>query len=206
MTGAAIIGLLEPPGRIAAGRILFEGRRIDDLRHEQMRRLRGRSISMVFQDPLTSLNPLYSIATQLIETIRTHLDLDESAARRRAIELLEEVGIPAAARRIDEYPHQFSGGMRQRVVIALALAANPKLIIADEPTTALDVSIQAQIITLLKRLCAEHGTAVMLVTHDMGGDRGDCGSRGGDVRRGGSWRSAACSRSSARRCIPTRTA
>ena len=168
LTGAAIIGLLEPPGRIAAGRILFEGRRIDDLRHERMRRLRGRSISMVFQDPLTSLNPLYSIARQLIETIRTHLDMDEAAARRRAIELLEEVGIPAAARRIDEYPHQFSGGMRQRVVIALALAANPKLIIADEPTTALDVSIQAQIITLLKRLCAEHGTAVMLVTHDMG--------------------------------------
>ena len=133
-----------------------------------MRRLRGRSIAMVFQDPLTSLNPLYSIARQLVETIRTHLDMDEAAARRRAIELLEEVGIPAAARRIDEYPHQFSGGMRQRVVIALALAANPKLIIADEPTTALDVSIQAQIITLLKRLCAEHGTAVMLVTHDMG--------------------------------------
>ena len=168
LTGAAIIGLLEPPGRIAAGRILFEGRRIDDLRRERMRRLRGRSIAMVFQDPLTSLNPLYSIARQLIETIRTHLDMDEAAARRRAIELLEEVGIPAAARRIDEYPHQFSGGMRQRVVIALALAANPKLIIADEPTTALDVSIQAQIITLLKRLCAEHGTAVMLVTHDMG--------------------------------------
>ena len=168
LTGAAIIGLLEPPGRVAAGRILFEGRRIDGLRYEEMRKLRGRRIAMVFQDPLTSLNPLYSIARQLVETIRTHLDLDETAARKRAIELLEEVGIPAAARRIDEYPHQFSGRMRQRVVIALALAANPKLIIADEPTTALDVSIQAQIITLLKRLCAEHGTAVMLVTHDMG--------------------------------------
>ena len=168
LTGAAIIGLLEPPGRIAGGKVVLEGRRIDNLRHEEMRRLRGRSIAMVFQDPLTSLNPLYSIARQLVETIRTHLDLNEAAARRRAIELLEEVGIPAAARRIDEYPHQFSGGMRQRVVIALALAANPKLIIADEPTTALDVSIQAQIITLLKRLCAEHGTAVMLVTHDMG--------------------------------------
>ena len=168
LTGAAIIGLLEPPGRIAAGRILFEGNRIDDLRHEQIRRLRGRRIAMIFQDPLTSLNPLYSIARQLVETIRTHLDLDGTAARKRAIELLDEVGIPAAARRIDEYPHQFSGGMRQRVVIALALAANPRLIIADEPTTALDVSIQAQIIDLLKRLCAEHGTAVMLVTHDMG--------------------------------------
>ena len=168
LTGAAIIGLLDPPGRIAAGRIFFKGNRIDHLRYEEMRKLRGRRISMIFQDPLTSLNPLYSIARQLIETIRTHLDLNRAAARKRAIELLQEVGIPAAERRIDEYPHQFSGGMRQRVVIALALAANPGLIIADEPTTALDVSIQAQIIALLKRLCAEHGTAVMLVTHDMG--------------------------------------
>ncbi|MCP5155882.1 MAG: ABC transporter ATP-binding protein [Ectothiorhodospiraceae bacterium] len=168
LTGAAIIGLLEPPGRVAGGQIRFDGQRIDNLPYERMRRLRGRQISMVFQDPLTSLNPLYSIATQLVETIRTHLPMDERAARRRAIELLGEVGIPGAERRIDHYPHQFSGGMRQRVVIALALAANPRLIIADEPTTALDVSIQAQIITLLKRLCREHGTAVMLVTHDMG--------------------------------------
>ena len=122
----------------------------------------------MFQDPLTSLNPLYTIGRQLVETIRTHLPLSEADARKRAVELLEEVGIPAAARRIDHYPHQFSGGMRQRVVIALALAAKPKLIVADEPTTALDVSIQAQIIQLLKRLCREHGTAVMLVTHDMG--------------------------------------
>ena len=133
-----------------------------------MRRVRGREIGAVFQDPLTSLNPLYTIGRQIIETIRTHLDLAEGAARKRAIDLLEEVGIPAAARRIDHYPHQFSGGMRQRVVIALALAAEPKLIIADEPTTALDVSIQAQIIQLLKRLAREHGTAIMLVTHDMG--------------------------------------
>ena len=123
---------------------------------------------MVFQDPLTSLNPLYTIGRQLTETIRTHQDLSERQARDRAIELLGEVGIPAPERRIDQYPHQFSGGMRQRVVIALALSVNPRLIIADEPTTALDVSIQAQIISLLKRLCHEHGTAVMLVTHDMG--------------------------------------
>ena len=168
LTGAAIIGLLEPPGRIAAGEIEFEGRRIEHLPYEEIRRLRGSEIAMIFQDPLTSLNPLYTVGRQLIETIRTHLDLGERAARARATELLEEVGIPAAGRRIDQYPHQFSGGMRQRVVIALALAANPRLIIADEPTTALDVSIQAQIITLLKRLCQEHGTAVMLVTHDMG--------------------------------------
>ncbi len=168
LTGAAIIGLLEPPGRIAAGEILLDGMRIDNLSHEAMRRIRGRRIGAIFQDPLTSLDPLYSIGRQLVETIRTHLDLGDAAARRRAVELLGEVGIPAAEQRIDHYPHQFSGGMRQRVVIALAIAAQPQLIIADEPTTALDVSIQAQIIALLKRLCRDHGTAVMLVTHDMG--------------------------------------
>lgn len=168
MTGAAIIGLLEPPGRIASGAILLEGRRIDNLPYEQMRRIRGLEIGAIFQDPLTSLNPLYSVGEQLIETIQTHTDMSHSQARSRAVGLLNEVGIPAAERRIDSYPHQFSGGMRQRVVIALALCVNPKLIIADEPTTALDVSIQAQIIALLKRLCREHGTAVMLVTHDMG--------------------------------------
>ncbi|HET8585984.1 MAG TPA: ABC transporter ATP-binding protein [Casimicrobiaceae bacterium] len=168
LTGAAIIGLLEPPGRIAAGEILLDGERIDRLPHEAMRRIRGRRIGAIFQDPLASLDPLFSIGQQLVETIRTHLPMSEAQARTRAVELLQEVGIPAAARRIDHYPHQFSGGMRQRVVIALALAANPQLIIADEPTTALDVSIQAQIITLMKRLCRDHGTAVMLVTHDMG--------------------------------------
>ena len=168
LTGAAIIGLLEPPGRIAGGQVVFDGKRIDDLSYERMRRLRGDQIAMVFQDPLTSLNPLYTIGKQLTETIRTHVSMDERGAQVRAIELLNEVGIPAAERRVGQFPHQFSGGMRQRVVIALALAANPRLIIADEPTTALDVSIQAQIISLLKRLCREHGTAVMLVTHDMG--------------------------------------
>ena len=168
ITGTAIIGLLEPPGRIAGGEILLAGQRIDNLPAENMRRIRGRQIGAIFQDPLTSLNPLYTVGQQIIETIQTHLPLGAAEARTRAVELLKEVGIPAAERRIDHYPHQFSGGMRQRVVIALALCANPKLIIADEPTTALDVSIQAQIITLLKRLCREHGTAVMLVTHDMG--------------------------------------
>jgi len=168
LTGAAIIGLLEPPGRIADGRIVFDGKRIDDIGYERMRRLRGDQIAMIFQDPLTSLNPLFTVGRQLTETIRTHVRIDERGARERAIELLNEVGIPAADRRVDQYPHQFSGGMRQRVVIALALAANPRLIIADEPTTALDVSIQAQIITLLKRLCRDHGTSVMLITHDMG--------------------------------------
>ncbi len=168
LTGSAIIGLLDPPGRIASGEILLDGRRIDNLPYEEMRQVRGREIGMVFQDPLTSLNPLYTIGRQLMETIQTHTDLSESAARTRALDLLAEVGIPSAERRIDHYPHQFSGGMRQRVVIALALCINPRLIIADEPTTALDVSIQAQIIALLKRLCREHDAAVVLITHDMG--------------------------------------
>jgi peptide/nickel transport system ATP-binding protein len=168
LTGAAIIGLLEPPLRVAGGRISLAGRRIDNLPYEAMRRIRGREIGAIFQDPLTSLNPLYTIGRQLVETIRTHLDLSPAAARDRALALLREVGIAGADERIDHYPHQFSGGMRQRIVIALAIAANPRLIIADEPTTALDVSIQAQIIALLKRLCRDHGTAIMLVTHDMG--------------------------------------
>ena len=168
ITGTAIIGLLEPPGRVAGGEIHLDGQRIDTLPAEQMRRIRGRQIGAIFQDPLTSLNPLYTIGRQITETIQTHLPMNARQARERAVELLAEVGIPAAERRIDHYPHQFSGGMRQRVVIALALCANPRLIIADEPTTALDVSIQAQIIQLLKKLCRDHGTAVMLVTHDMG--------------------------------------
>jgi peptide/nickel transport system ATP-binding protein len=168
LTGAAIIGLLDPPGRVVGGEIRFAGRRIDNLPYEEMRKVRGRQIGAIFQDPLTSLNPLYTVGRQLTETIQTHLPMNAEQARRRAIHLLEETGIPAAAQRIDQYPHQFSGGMRQRVVIALALAAEPRLIVADEPTTALDVSIQAQIISLLKRLCREHGAAVMLVTHDMG--------------------------------------
>ena len=168
LTGAAIIGLLEPPGRIASGEILLEGQRIDQLPFDAMRHIRGRKIGAIFQDPLTSLNPLYTVGRQLTETICAHLPVTEAEARRRAIGLLQDTGIPAAEQRIDHFPHQFSGGMRQRVVIALALAAEPKLIVADEPTTALDVSIQAQIIQLLQRVCKERGAAVMLITHDMG--------------------------------------
>ena len=168
LTGASIIGLLEPPGRVASGQIVLEGQRIDNLPPDQMRHIRGKQIGAIFQDPLTSLNPLYSVGRQLIETIQTHLPVNAAQARQRAIQLLQDTGIPAAEQRIDHFPHQFSGGMRQRVVIALALAAEPKLIVADEPTTALDVSIQAQIITLLKRVCRERGAAVMLITHDMG--------------------------------------
>jgi peptide/nickel transport system ATP-binding protein len=168
LTGTAVIGLLEPPGRIGAGEIRLKGERIDDLPPARMRRIRGKRIGMVFQDPLTSLDPVYRIGDQLVETIITHTGLDPASARRRAVALLAEVGLPAPETRIDNYPHQFSGGMRQRVVLALALAVNPELVIADEPTTALDVSVQAQIIAVLKRLCRDHGTAVMLITHDMG--------------------------------------
>jgi peptide/nickel transport system ATP-binding protein len=168
LTGAAIIGLLDPPGRVAGGEVRFDGRRIDNLPYEDMRKMRGRHIGAIFQDPLTSLDPLFTIGQQLIETIQTHLPVSAFEARKRAVRLLQETGISAAEQRLNQYPHQFSGGMRQRVVIALALAGEPRLIVADEPTTALDVSIQAQIISLLRRLCKEHGAAVMLVTHDMG--------------------------------------
>ena len=168
MAGNAVIGLLNPPAHISGGEIWLNGKRIDPLKGEAMRRLRGKEIGMVFQDPLTSLNPLLTVGDQLVETILTHLPMSRSDAEKRAIAALDEVGIPGASERIDSYPHEFSGGMRQRVVIALALCAEPSLVIADEPTTALDVSVQAQVIALLKRLCRDRGTAIMLITHDMG--------------------------------------
>ena len=168
LTGMAVIDLLEPPGRIARGAISLDGQSIVGLAPETMRRIRGAKIGAIFQDPLTSLNPLYTIGKQLVETIHTHTGLDAGAARERAFALLKEVGIPAAEQRFQAYPHEFSGGMRQRVVIALAICCHPRLIIADEPTTALDVSVQAQIINLLKTLCRDHGTAILLITHNMG--------------------------------------
>ena len=166
--GNAVIGLLEPPGEMTAGEIHLSGRRIDNLEDAEKRKLRGKRIGMIFQDPLTSLNPLQTIEQQLLETIDLHLGTGEAAARRRAVDLLRQVGIPEPELRVKQHPHQFSGGMRQRVVIALALAAEPDVIIADEPTTALDVSIQAQILDLMRALCKEENVGMMIITHDMG--------------------------------------
>ncbi len=167
LTGLAIIGLIEPPGRIAGGEIQFTGRRLDNVPDAAWSKIRGREIGVIFQDPLTSLNPLYTVEKHLTETIRTHSDLSENDALQRTITLLEEVGIPDPKERAKSYPHEFSGGMRQRVVIALALAGRPRLIIADEPTTALDVSTQAQIIDLLKELAQRHQTAFLFISHDI---------------------------------------
>ncbi|MDR6266624.1 ABC transporter ATP-binding protein [Roseobacter sp. N2S] len=168
ITGLAVLGLLEHPGRIAKGAIHVGGRRVDTLTEAELTKVRGREMGAIFQDPLTALNPLFTVGKQLVETIRLHNDMTRPQANERALELLRSVGIPAPEERLRQYPHQFSGGMRQRVVIALALAAGPRLIIADEPTTALDVSIQAQITALLRKLCDETGVGIMLVTHDMG--------------------------------------
>lgn len=166
--GAAVMGLLDPPGRITGGVIRFRGEEISGLDAAAMADLRGKKISMIFQDPLTSLNPLFTVGQQLVETIQAHLGLSATEAEARAVELIERVGIPNAKARVNQYPHQFSGGMRQRVVIALALCSEPDVIIADEPTTALDVSIQAQILELIKGLARERQVGVILITHDMG--------------------------------------
>ena len=168
MTGNAVIGLLDDPARVASGEIWLNGRRIDNLTPEEKRAIRGKEIGMIFQDPLTSLNPLFTIGEQLVETIQLHLKVSATEARDRALALLDRVSIPDPATRFDQYPHQFSGGMRQRVVIALALCSEPSVIVADEPTTALDVSIQAQVLDLIKELASETQVGVILVTHDMG--------------------------------------
>ena len=166
--GNALIGLLEPPGQMTKGEIFLDGNRIDNLPDSEKQKIRGKEIGMIFQDPLTSLNPLQTIEHQLVETINLHLELGENDARQRAVELLDQVGIPDPDVRVKQYPHQFSGGMRQRVVVALALCAEPNLIIADEPTTALDVSIQAQILDLMRGLCKEKQVGMVIITHDMG--------------------------------------
>jgi oligopeptide transport system ATP-binding protein len=164
----------QPPGEIAGGRVEFRGRDLLGLSEPEMREIRGREIAMIFQDPMTSLNPVLTVSRQMTESMETHLGMTPAEARARAVELLEMVGIPSAADRADDYPHQFSGGMRQRVMIAMALSCSPRLLIADEPTTALDVTIQAQILDLIKRLRTELGTAVILITHDLGVVAGMC--------------------------------
>jgi peptide/nickel transport system ATP-binding protein/oligopeptide transport system ATP-binding protein len=169
VTALSILRLLaEPAGHIASGEILFEGTELTRLPRAQMEALRGQSIAMVFQEPMTSLNPVFRIGDQIAESVLLHRNVGQAAARARAIDMLRLVGIPDPERRVDDYPHQMSGGMRQRVMIAIALACDPKLLIADEPTTALDVTIQAQILDLLRRLREQLGTAIMLITHDLG--------------------------------------
>ena len=169
VTALTIMGLLPtPPARIAAGKVLFQGQELTKLSSREMQRIRGPGIAMIFQEPMTSLNPVFSIGDQIMETIKAHENLPATALRKRAIDMLDKVGIPSAARRLDDYPHQMSGGQRQRVMIAIALACNPKLLIADEPTTALDVTIQAQILDLLMDLRDEFRMAIMIITHNMG--------------------------------------
>jgi peptide/nickel transport system ATP-binding protein len=169
LTALSVMRLVpEPPGQVVAGEVRFRGENLLALPEERMRRIRGHHLSMVFQEPMTSLNPVYTVGEQIAEGVRLHLGRSRSAAREHAVEMLRQVGIPAPEQRVDSYPHQLSGGMRQRVMIAMALACGPELLIADEPTTALDVTIQAQILELLKRLQAERRMAVLLITHDLG--------------------------------------
>src|SRR5215204_3612764 len=168
VTVLSLTGLVQPPGRVVSGSALFEGRDLTKLKGRELEDIRGRDIGMIFQDPMTSLNPTLTIGTQITETLRRHLDMDKKQARKRAVELLDEVHIPNAAQRLDDYPHRYSGGMRQRVMIAIAMACNPKLLIADEPTTALDVTVQAGVLDLFHELRAEHDMAVIIITHDMG--------------------------------------
>ena len=169
VSALSVINLIpDPPGRIVSGEVLFDDLDLTKLNEQQLRAIRGKEIAMIFQEPMTSLNPVLTIGRQLTEALELHLEMSGTEARNRAVELLDMVGIPDGAQRLKSYPHQFSGGMRQRVMIAMALSCNPKLLIADEPTTALDVTIQAQILELIQRLCQELGTAVILITHNLG--------------------------------------
>ena len=175
VTNLSIINMIpSPPGRIAGGEVLFMGKDLLKIPVNELRQIRGNKISMIFQDPMTSLNPFLRISTQMVETIVLHQGLDKKAAKDKAIEMLKLAGIPAPEKRIDQYPHQFSGGMRQRVMIAMSLSCNPEILIADEPTSALDVTIQAQILDLIKDLTARLGTAVILITHSLGVVAGMC--------------------------------
>ena len=168
VTALTVLGLTRGPGVRIEGEILYRGRNLLELKERELQRIRGKEIAMIFQDPMTSLNPVHRVGDQIAETLHAHEDISRSAARRRVVELLGEVGIPEPARRADDYPHEFSGGMRQRAMIAMALSCNPSILIADEPTTALDVTIQAQILDLIDRLQESFGSAVVLITHDLG--------------------------------------
>ncbi|HET7855005.1 MAG TPA: ABC transporter ATP-binding protein [Gaiellaceae bacterium] len=174
VTSLAILGILPRAGRVTAGSVRYQGRELTGLSDDELRSIRGKEIAMIFQDPMTSLNPVLTIGKQLREALQTHFDMDHDEAQRRAAELLDQVGIPSADVRLKDYPHQFSGGMRQRAMIAMALACEPKVLIADEPTTALDVTIQAQILDLLRELVADRDTALILITHDLGVVAGMC--------------------------------
>src|SRR5437660_7061032 len=183
VTSLALLGILPRAGRVPTGRALFGGRDLLKLSDRELRAVRGREIAMIFQDPMTSLNPVLTVGRQIREALETHLGLGKQAATSRAAELIDQVGIPSAEARLRDYPHQFSGGMRQRAMIAMALACKPRLLIADEPTTALDVTIQAQILDLLRELVAEENAALILITHDLGVVAGMC--ERGDVRSRG---------------------
>ena len=174
VTSLALLGILSRAGRVTSGSALFEERDLLKLEDEQLRKIRGREIAMIFQDPMSSLNPVLTVGRQIRESLETHFDMERRPADQRSAELLEQVGIPSARQRLGDYPHQFSGGMRQRAMIAMALACEPKLLIADEPTTALDVTIQAQILDLLRELVSERGTSLILITHDLGVVAGLC--------------------------------
>jgi oligopeptide transport system ATP-binding protein len=174
VTSLAILGILARNGRVTQGRAVFEGQDLIGMDDAELRRIRGKEVAMIFQDPMTSLNPVMNVGAQIREALETHMGMDKKAANARAGELLDQVGIPGARQRLKDYPHQFSGGMRQRVMIAIALSCEPKLLIADEPTTALDVTIQAQILELLKALVREHRTALVMITHDLGVVAGMC--------------------------------
>ncbi|WP_054007811.1 ABC transporter ATP-binding protein [Cypionkella psychrotolerans] len=167
VVGYSLLGLIDPPGKIESGSILFDGEELANAPERRLREIRGREIAMIFQDPMTSLNPVHTVGRQMDEMLRLHTELDKKARRQRCVEMLESVGIARAEERLESYPHQFSGGMRQRVVIAIALLAKPRLIIADEPTTALDVTIQAQILRLMRREIRQQGASLILVTHDL---------------------------------------
>jgi oligopeptide/dipeptide ABC transporter ATP-binding protein len=168
VTALSIMGLVQNPGRVVSGSVLFDGRELTGLKESELEDVRGRSIGMIFQDPMTSLNPVLTVGTQITETLRRHLNMSGDEAKKRAIELLEEVHIPEAARRFSDYPHRFSGGMRQRVMIAIAISCNPRLLIADEPTTALDVTVQAGVLDLLDELRTQHNMTMIIISHNMG--------------------------------------